>query len=159
MSHPGHSLEGSYSSAEVQSVYSIAPTNWERFWLSIVLSLIVCLEQGVYFAPLWNKFWGWNSWGRFHIMFYKSDQLTQYSTVYVGRSISWTSRCRSRRALSGILETQRAVHLGSNPPWSSWVYRLVPKATLFRGMQTGLEAFLEWLGVSGQRPCTRTLLK
>ena len=28
VSYPGHSLEGSYPSAEVQSVYSTAPANW-----------------------------------------------------------------------------------------------------------------------------------
>ena len=30
MSSPGHSLGGSYSSADVQSVYSTAPANWAR---------------------------------------------------------------------------------------------------------------------------------
>ena len=29
-SYPGHSLEGSYPSAEVQSVYSTAPANWAK---------------------------------------------------------------------------------------------------------------------------------
>ena len=30
VSYPGHSLVGSYSSAEVQSVYSTAPAEWAK---------------------------------------------------------------------------------------------------------------------------------
>ena len=51
VSYPGHSLRGSYSSAEKQSVYSIAPADWEsaRLCLSVCLSacLSVCLSTWV----------------------------------------------------------------------------------------------------------------
>ena len=39
------------------------------------------LRDSVYSAPLWNKFPGWNSWFKFHIIVYKSDQHFQYSIV------------------------------------------------------------------------------
>ena len=38
-------------------------------------------------------------------------------------------------------------------------YRLAPEAPPFRGMPTGLEAFLKMPGACGLRPCARTHLK
>ena len=37
VSYPGLSLEGSYPSAEVQSVYSTAPADWAITYFSIVI--------------------------------------------------------------------------------------------------------------------------
>ena len=66
---------------------------------------------------------------------------------------------RSWCTLTCILEPQRAILPGSNPPWKGWIYYMAPEAPLFRGMPTGPEAFLEPLGASGLRPCARSLLK
>ena len=33
LSYPGHSLGESYPSAEMQSVYSVAPADWARFYI------------------------------------------------------------------------------------------------------------------------------
>ena len=42
MSYQGHSLGKSYSSAEMLSVYSIAPSNWARYWI-VDVCMYVCM--------------------------------------------------------------------------------------------------------------------
>ena len=64
----------------------------------------------------------------------------------------WRSRYSSR--LRGPFH--KAVTL---PLKRGLVYRLAPKAVLFRGMLTEFEVFLGKPGVFGLRPCTQTRLK
>ena len=64
-----------------------------------------------------------------------------------------------RCTLTSIFKPQRAVPLGSILPWSGWVCHLAPEASLFRGMPTGPEEFLEPPGTSGLWLCARTHLK
>ena len=46
ISYPGHLLEeGSYASAEMQSVYSTAPANWADYTLSWTLSVEIRMHQ------------------------------------------------------------------------------------------------------------------
>ena len=54
-------------------------------WVQLVLNCL--LRACIYFPLLLNKFLHWNSWFRFHIILYKSDQLIQYSVVPPGVSL------------------------------------------------------------------------
>ena len=60
-------------------------------------------------------------------------------------------RSGGSRSLTGILEPQGAVPPDFTTLRRGWVYRLVPEALLFRGMQTGPEAILEPPGACGLR--------
>ena len=48
MSYPGHSLGKFYPSADMQSVYSIAPADWARFCRRILLDKILFPLQNQY---------------------------------------------------------------------------------------------------------------
>ena len=70
-----------------------------------------------------------------------------------GRVCPGCGGSRSRCALTGILEPQGAVPKSLTLLERDWVYRLVPAETLFKGMPTGTETFLELPSASGQWPC------
>ena len=81
-------------------------------------------------------------------------------SVYVsGRMCPGSSGNWPRCSLTRILESQRTVSLGTNPPWRGYVYRLALEALLLGRMSTGPVAFFEPPGVSRLRPCTRPHLK
>ena len=82
-----------------------------------------------------------------------------WSAHWYGRVCPSSSCSRWRCALTGILEPQGAVPLGSNPPGRGYVFRLAPEAPILKRILMGPEAFLEPTGVPGQRPCARIHLK
>ena len=86
------------------------------------------------------------------------DRLCWAYTDLVG-CVLVSGGSRLRCALTGILESQGAVPLDSNPPWRGWVHRPAPEAPFFRGTPTGPKALLEPLGASGLQPSARTRLK
>ena len=61
VSYPGHSLAGSYPSAEMQSVYSTAPADWAIYGMKYYLIIIICLHTFIWYQIL-EKIKGKYSW-------------------------------------------------------------------------------------------------
>ena len=99
-------------------------------------------------------------------------QLAVFSRTRIKSGVSWFGRSRLRLPDAGAGEAQHlhcTAHTdilepqGGRPPKLSLqrgcIYHLALEAPLFKGMSTGLKAFLESPGVCGFRPCARTHLK